>query len=93
MKSDFWYNQFIMMNEFSQFSWSDLGIIIPLLLWVLFWKGSALWFAVKGEQKFWFWIILILNTFGALEIIFIFFVAQKKWSDIKEIFSQKSKVL
>lgn len=65
-------------------------VIIPLMVWSLFWKGVSLWIAVKRENKKWFVAILILNTFGILEIIYIFFVAKKKWADVKEIFGKKS---
>jgi hypothetical protein len=56
----------------------------------MIWKGFALWIAVKNNQGKWFLALLILNTFGILEIIYIFFVAKKKWSDIKEILSGKT---
>jgi hypothetical protein len=59
--------------------------LIPILLWTLFWKGCALWMAVKSNKKIWFVLLLMLNTAGILEIIFIFFVEKKKWEDVKEI--------
>ena len=65
-------------------------VIGVVLLWVLFWKGCALWIAAKREEGWWFAAILVLNTVGILEIIYIFFVAKKKWSDIKEIFTKKT---
>ena len=71
---------------------NGLGIS-PLLvgliaIWVLFWKGCALWIAAKGGQKWWFLALLIINTLGILEIIYIFLVAKKKWIDVKQIFSK-----
>ena len=62
-----------------------LGLLLPILIWSLFWKGCALWIASKNNQKGWFLAILVLNTVGILEIIYIFYVAKKKWIDIKEI--------
>lgn len=56
-----------------------------IIIWTLFWKGYSLWLAVKNDQKKWFIIILILNTFGILEIFYVFYIAKKKWSDIKEV--------
>jgi hypothetical protein len=49
-----------------------------------------LWFAAKRDQKWWFLVLLILNTAGVLEIIYIFFVAKKKWDDVVNLF-RKSK--
>lgn len=52
-----------------------LGIV--LLVWMFIWKGYALWRAAGLRQKYWFIALLILNTFGILEIIYIFFVSRK----------------
>ena len=42
------------------------------LLWVLLWKGVALWKAAKNDQKGWYIAMLILQTLGILEIFYIF---------------------
>jgi len=53
--------------------------IIPIfILWVLFWKGWALWLAARRGEKVWFGALLIINTLGLLEIIYIFAVAKQK---------------
>lgn len=49
-----------------------------LLVWSLFWKGLALWHAAKHHQPWWFVIMLIVNTAGILEIIYLFLVAKVK---------------
>ena len=78
------------MEQFNVFFANDLGVsplVIGIVLWwVLFWKGCSLWIASKNNQKWWFFILLFFNTLGILEIIYIFFVAKKKWVDIKQIF-------
>ncbi|KKT01095.1 MAG: hypothetical protein UV76_C0002G0008 [Candidatus Nomurabacteria bacterium GW2011_GWA2_43_15] len=81
------------LNPFVSFIPNNMGIFILILLWALFWKGCALWVASKNNQKGWFWIILVLNTVGILEIIYIFAVMKKKWSDLKEIFSKSPQSL
>ena len=54
-----------------------------LSLWGLAWKGFALWKSSKNDQKNWFIILLITNTFGILEIIYIFyFQAREKKENI-----------
>ncbi len=68
------------------FIYSRLGwIILPILIWSLFWKGCALWIASKNNQKVWFLVLLVVNTVGILEIVYIFYVTKKKWADIQEI--------
>lgn len=72
-------------NMFFQQNWAAFSL---LTIWVIFWKGISLWIASKNNQRIWFLIILVLNTAGILEIIYIFFIAKKKLGDIKQIFSK-----
>jgi hypothetical protein len=70
------------------FNGSRGGLILLLItvLWILPWKVYALWTAAKRGDKIWFVVILILNTVGIIEIIYIFAVAKKKWSEVKNAF-------
>jgi len=45
-----------------------------VLFWTLVWKGIALWKAASKKQLIWFVLILIINTLGIFEIIYIFFL-------------------
>jgi hypothetical protein len=65
-----------------------LLIIIIITLWTLFWKGYAVWTAAKNNHKGWFVAVLVLNTFGIIEIIYLFAIAKKKWSDVTRVFLQ-----
>ena len=76
------------MNQLNTF-WVSSWLIFPILIWTLFWKGCALWIAAKENKKVWFLVLLVVNTVGILEIVYIFRIAKKKWSDIKEIFDYK----
>lgn len=55
----------------------------PLLiyLWTLPWKGFALWKAAGRKQKVWFIVMLIVNTVGILEILFIFVLSNDRLMD------------
>ncbi len=48
-----------------------------LIVWSMIWKGMAMWKAARLSHKAWFIVILIVNTFGILDIIYIYFVAKK----------------
>ncbi|MCE9585592.1 DUF5652 family protein [Candidatus Nomurabacteria bacterium] len=61
-------------------------IIILLAIWSLLWKCYSTWTASKKDDKRWFIILIILNTFGILDMIYVFGVANKKWSDVKNTF-------
>lgn len=49
------------------------SLLFLLMLWSIVWKSFALWISVKEDKKYWFIALLILNTAGILEIIYIFF--------------------
>ena len=51
-------------------------IIAIAIMWSLAWKGLALWQAAGLRQKYWFIAILLINTLGLLEIIYIFLVSR-----------------
>ena len=51
-------------------------IVILILAWGLFWKGFALWYAAKRHEKWWFIALLVINTVGILEIVYILFIAK-----------------
>ena len=59
--------------------WPIAGIgFVVLLLWGLVWKGAALWISAKRGEKVWFLVFLLVNTFGILEIVYLFFIAKDK---------------
>ncbi len=58
------------------------ALVVVLALWTIFWKGLALWHAARHNQPWWFFAILLLNTAGILEIIFLFAVLKLKFSDL-----------
>ena len=51
-------------------------LFLVLSAWSLIWKGIALWKAAGNKQKNWFIVLLILNTFGILEIIYLFWFSK-----------------
>jgi len=46
---------------------------LAVVLWTTPWKGVALWKAARRNSKAWFVVLLVLNTFALLEIIYVFF--------------------
>lgn len=61
-----------------QFFTNNQWVIILIALWVLPWKGVALWKAAKNNDSKWFIVLLILNTLAILEILYIFVFGKKK---------------
>ena len=46
-------------------------IILVGIFWNVIWKGLALWRAAKNNSKPWFIVLLIVNTLGLLEILYL----------------------
>jgi len=59
-------------------NWAQMNpiFIIAAVLWTLVWKGLALWRSAELRQKYWFIALLIVNSLGILEIIYLFLVAK-----------------
>ena len=69
-------------NGFPEWFHQFLPFLIPLVIWTLFWKGLALWHAGRRGQPWWFVILLVLNTVGILEIIYLFLILKMKFSKL-----------
>jgi len=59
-----------------------LSFIVVVAIWTLPWKGVALWKAAKRKEMWWFIALLVINTVGILEILYIFIFSE--WKNRKE---------
>ncbi|MDP2648204.1 MAG: DUF5652 family protein [Candidatus Yanofskybacteria bacterium] len=67
-----------MYRDFLDFPFAPEWWMILLFVWVYIWKGLALWRAARLSAKWWFIALLVVNTFGILEILYIYVFSQKK---------------
>ncbi len=51
-------------------------IMILLVVWTLYWKFHALWHAAKNDEKWWFIGLMVINTLGILEILYLYYFAK-----------------
>lgn len=72
------------MQQFIQDPFLASMLSLLVILWVLPWKGYALWISAKKGQKWWFIALLVINTLAILEILYIFVFSKKKMVDIKK---------
>ncbi|OHA60093.1 MAG: hypothetical protein A2589_00200 [Candidatus Vogelbacteria bacterium RIFOXYD1_FULL_46_19] len=63
-------------NDILVFASLFWGVILVLIVWSTVWKGLALWQAARRGDKGWYIAMLILQTAGILEIIYLVFVAK-----------------
>ena len=71
---------------YSPFTPGFMSIFVPIILVVVLWtiilKGYALWHSARNSQKWWFIVLLVVNTLGILEIVYLIWFRPK--SAIKE---------
>jgi len=60
-----------------------IWLIVVASVWSLMWKGLALWKSARKHQLFWFVALLVINTLGILEILYIFLFSEMKLDDKK----------
>lgn len=53
-------------------------ILYLLIVWSIMWKGIALWHSARNKQLVWYIALLILNTVGVLEIVYLIFFKKER---------------
>ncbi len=56
----------------------NLGLVLTVVGWSLAWKGVSLWHAARDNSKPWFVTLLVSNTLGVLDAVYIFGVRTRK---------------
>jgi len=73
------------MNYYDpNFSTMAPGLIVGIIIvavWSLIWKGFALYRAGANRSPAWFVVLLIFNTVGILEILYLFVFGKKKTTE------------
>ncbi len=57
-----------------------LTVFIFLTIWTTVIKAFALWYAARNRQPYWFVAVLVLNTLGILELVYLFAFRKDKQS-------------
>lgn len=65
-------------NAMPAFFFGMMAFLPIIIAWAVIWKGWALWVAARAGSKPWFIALLIINTMGLLEIIYIFWFSKSK---------------
>lgn len=61
-------------------------ILLIIVIWSTIWKGFALWKAARRNSLVWFIVLLVVNTVGILEILYLFVfseIGRKKSESIR----------
>ncbi|MFC1727110.1 DUF5652 family protein [Patescibacteria group bacterium] len=72
------------MQDYPEIFQQNPVLLYMIIAWTLTWKGLALWQASKNSQKYWFIALLVLNTVGLAEIVYLTWFAKKNryWDKI-----------
>ncbi len=55
-----------------------VGLVLAVVvLWSLVWKGMALWKSAQKGSKVWFVVLLLVNTVGILDILYLYVFSKK----------------
>jgi len=64
-------------NNYASSIWPQI-IFLALALWTIPWKAVALWKSARNNSLAWFIVLMVVNTLGILEILYIFVWSNKK---------------
>lgn len=64
-------------TDASSFPVWGIALFVVLMIWSFVWKGLALYRAGANRSVGWFVVLLLLNTLGILEILYLFVFSQK----------------
>ena len=56
--------------------------LVLLVIWSVFWKGLCLWHSAQRGSYWWFFVMLVVNTAGILELIYLFGIAKLRFSEL-----------
>ncbi len=80
------YNSY--MNQLELFANENVVlfsfIFLILIVWVTVLKGLALWKSAQRKDKWWFIALLVINTVGFLEILYLFVFSKKKTTSVDQ---------
>jgi hypothetical protein len=69
------------LQGWGQYSWNAPAwcgsLVLVAVIWTMVWKAMAMWRAGKKGSKVWFVILLVVNTLGILDILYIYVFSKK----------------
>ena len=48
------------------------ALFVAAIAWSIAWKGASLWRAARNDSKPWFATLLLTNTLGVLDAVYLF---------------------
>ncbi|MFF2773055.1 DUF5652 family protein [Streptomyces bacillaris] len=61
------------------------ALVVAVVAWSLAWKGASLWRAARNGSKPWFVALLLTNSLGLLDALYLFGVDRhRRWERLEE---------
>jgi hypothetical protein len=77
------------MNMPAEAMMIDFAILMSTMLWILLWRGMALWYSSRNKDKFWY-VINLIDPVAVLPILYLFVFSKtpllkemEKWGEIR----------
>ncbi len=74
------YSRYYALPAWGAFNVAAVSLLILIAIIAL--KGLALWTAVKRDEKWWFIAMLVINTAGLLEFVYLVFFAKIRFDQL-----------
>ena len=53
-------------------------VLLLLVAWTMVWKGQALYRAARRSDRWWFIGLLLVNTLGIMEILYLYYFSSNE---------------
>ena len=60
------------------------ALFVAVIAWSLAWKGASLWRAARNGSKPWFVALLLTNTLGVLDAVYLFAMERLRTSSRRD---------
>lgn len=67
-----------MFKDFTDVPFAGEWWTVLAFVWVFVWKGLALWKSARLGSRWWFVALLVINTLGILEILYLYVFSESK---------------
>ena len=71
-----------LIEDLSSISGMSPWLFALVITWSLFWKGLAMWKAARKNSPAWFVALIVINTVGIFEILYIYLFSEIKLDDL-----------
>ena len=59
------------------------ALVLAVVAWSLGWKAASLWRAARNDSKPWFVALLLSNTMGLLDAVYLFGVDRRRRTEAR----------